>query len=239
MNFPIEEILGPLGAERIKSLLSSESSKVRGLSSSFYHFKVALEPTHSKRRFEAIVVKPLSPNADKLIVGLLWQALFGKSFKTIHWYMLFAVLIKTARRDSASLAMMKILILSTGKPGNLNWMHNHRTIRTTLVSLLGREQAEAVIKEIVEDLPVKLPKKGPIIDELFSIQKKSVTQRKPNEPSRIGVGYKDKGGLGGGLEEPLAGSDFLEREEVFDLLLRQATVQLNGIQIASELRKQV
>jgi len=228
--YPIEEILGPLGAERIKSLLSSEVSKVRGLSSSFYHFKVTLEPTHSKERVKAIVVKPLSRNSDKLVVGLLWNALFGKSFKTIHWFILFAVLTKTMKKDRTSLALMKILILSTGKPGHMNWMHNHGPCRRVLIQHFGEESAKEKLNRIVEDLPVKLPRKDPIINELFLVTETFVKQRKPVIPSRIGIGYKDKGGLGGGSEEPLASSAFLDREEVFDLLLRQAKNQLFGTQ---------
>jgi hypothetical protein len=133
---------------------------------------------------------------------------------------------------------MKILILSTGKPGNVNWMHNHRPIRTALISQLGQDGGTDELMKIVNDLPIQLPKKGPKIEELFLIKEIFVNQRKPNVPSRIGVGYKDKGGLGGGSEDPLAVSDFLDREEVFDFLLRQAKNQLFGTQrVSSELKK--
>lgn len=217
----IADILGPLEHDRLKILSSPQNLKIRGLETSFFRFKVPLESTSGRESYKAIVIRPGSFGSDKIVVGLLWHALFGKKFKVLHWFVLFHVLTRTLKKDKNSEAILAILMIMTADAATSNWMSNMKPLRGILISHLGHERGLAFLEELMSNLPYRLPKKGPVIDEILSFQKAQIRQRKPKELARIGVGYKDKGSLGGSRVESFDSEEFEEKDNVFVDLVRQ------------------
>lgn len=215
----LEDLLSPLDAETLKSLLTPEKLRMRGLVPSFFKFSIPLERNQNSR-VKALIFKPLTSNSGKILVGLFWNILFGRKFKVYHWYILFAVLIRTIEKGSQSRNLLKLLVISTSSEGK-TWQSSMKPIKTILTQLHGKDTAEGMITEILKHLPYELPKKGPIIEELLEVKVDSLINKKPTDPRRIGVGYKDKGSLGNGAPEPESPEFFLEQIDAFDFLLRQ------------------
>jgi hypothetical protein len=218
--FEFETFLDPLEVERIKSVFSPDRVKVRQLTLSFFHTRIPLTPTSYGRSYKALEVTPIAFNAEKILVGLLWHAMFGKKFKIVHWNILFNVFTKTINDNNQSRAILAILMIITARAGK-SW-------NTTLVPVMtivrrkSSEDYDKIIQELLNMLPFRLPKKAPKIESLIKFEEVEVYLRRPKDPNRIGVGYKDKGSLGSeSTIEALPPDLFLEREDVFDLLLRQ------------------
>lgn len=215
-------ILSYNDAEALVALLGPKKSKLRSLPTSFFRRKLPLSAKAGKRLVPAIEVKPLSGSTEKILVALIWEACFGKNFRVIHWNILFDCLTKTIQNDRASEALMRILrILSTAQAGR-DFKTHLRPVRK-IVSRKFMDQAkseEYIQKRILDLLPFKLPKKNPHLEKLLSINYDSrIIQRKPLEPNRIGVGYKDKGSLRqDGIQEPL-GYEFQSRADYFEQLI--------------------
>lgn len=217
----IVDYLGSLEEERLNVLFSSENQKIRSLVSTFFKCKIPLEPTHGKKRVRAIVVRPLTRVSSKIVVGLLWHACYGRKFKVYHWFILFQVLTRTLKKDKNSEALLSALVILTANAGATRWQSNLKPLRSIFVQHYGEERGTRELDKLKLMLPYRLPEKGPIIDDLLEIKLGSILQRKPKELARIGVGYKDKGNLPKGFTLELPSSDFMEKEEIFEVLLRQ------------------
>jgi hypothetical protein len=208
-------------AEALTALLEPKKSKLRGLPTSFFRRKLLLSARHGKRVVPAISVRPLTANSQKILVGLLWEALFGKKFKVLHWNILFDCLTRTIQNDRSSEALMRILrILSTAQAGQ-DYRTTMRSVKKIVSKKLGAEQAEEYIQQkILNLLPFKLPHKNPHLEEVLEVDWSSkMVQKKPLEQRRVGVGYKDKGSLRqDSVEEPLA-YEFQSRADFFELLI--------------------
>jgi hypothetical protein len=224
----IIDLLGPLEADRMKVLFAPQNLKVRSLTTSFYKFRIPLEPTHDKSIVKALSIKPApGVTAEKILVGLLWNVCFGKKFKVVHWTILFNVLIRTMNLDKSSEAIIAILRIVTAHAGRTSkWNSCMKPLKTIIYQKLeDREQQKVVLMKILKDLPVRLPEKGPKIEDLLIINFESkIFQTKPPDAKRIGVGYKDKGSLNSGsIIDPIPNSDFCEdKDEIFVRLLRQS-----------------
>lgn len=219
----VHNYLDPLEADRIKILVSSENAKIRSLATSFFKFRIPLEPTAGRDTVKAISVRPLVDNTDKILVGLLWEACFGKKFKVIHWHILMHVLIRTIEKDRQSEALLAILTIMTANAATSNWSTNMVPLRTILFKKLDEDKAQNLLEYLLDSLPIRLPKKRPTIEKSLSVKLDgSIKQKRPREISRIGVGYKDKGGgVGTGGNEPFGTNANLEPDQTFESLLRQ------------------
>jgi hypothetical protein len=219
----VKDFFNSLEADRIKILISPQNSKIRGLASSFFRFKIPLEPTPDRTTLKAIEVRPKVGNTDRILVGLFWEAFFGKKFKVIHWHILLQVLLATIKKDRTSEALLALLCIMTANAATSNWSSNMVPLRTILFRTLEKEQAQNLLEYFLSSIPVSLPRKRPVIENLISVNLNgTIKQRSPKELARIGVGYKDKGNLSlnQGVE-PLASEDFVEIDHTFDDLLRQ------------------
>lgn len=216
----LEDLLSPLEAERIKSVFSPDRVKVRSLSTSFFRFSIPLSTTSSSSSYKALQIEPVASSAQKILVGLLWHAMFGRKLKIVHWFILFQVFSKTINDNAQSRTILAILMIITSKDGR-SWNTNLDPVMR-VVRRKSRKDPELIVQELLKDLPFRLPKKAPKIDDLFRIREVSVSMQRPKDSNRIGVGYKDKGSLNSGSKiEPLPPDLFLEREDIFDRLLRQ------------------
>lgn len=214
------DLLGPLEQERIFMLFTSDRVKVRSLTTSFYHFRIPLSTGSGTTSYKALQIKPLLYNPDKILVGLLWNAVFGKKFKIVHWFILFQVLSRTIQFDVKSRTILAILMIITAKAGQ-SWNTNLTPVMT-IIRKVAPSDFDKEIDELLKGLPVRLPEKGPKIEEIFRISEVTVQMHRPKELVRIGKGYKDKGSLNSGPGyDPLPPDLFFEAEDVFDRLVRQ------------------
>jgi hypothetical protein len=221
----LEDLLSPLEAEQVKSMFDPKETRIRGLVSSFFKMTIPLEATSNRTKVKALLIKPLTSNSDKIIVGLLWHVCFGQKFKVYHWYILFAVLIRTMIKGGQSRNLLKVLIISTSSEGKM-WQSSLKSVKTVLSNVYGKETAQKKIAEILELFPFVLPLKAPKIESLIEVKVGYFIQKKPKEPVRIGVGYKDHGSLGGDTLEPVPPDFFREQSDVFDILLRQVKKEI-------------
>jgi hypothetical protein len=143
----------------------------------------------------AFKVKCISRNAEACFSALLWHVFFGsKTFRVIHWYILWNYFARTIRKNDRSRALLRILRITTQQCGNyLN--QGLRPLKTVLSYFLGKDKTLVYLEQLQEQLGVKLARQKPDLQKFFHIEEVHLKQRKPPEPRRIGVGYKDKGHL--------------------------------------------
>jgi hypothetical protein len=208
-------------AESLVALLEPKKSKLTGLPATFFRRKLLLSAKHGRRSVPAISVRPLTASSQKILSELILGALYGKSFKVIHWNILFDCLTRTIQNDRSSEALMRILrILSAAQAGQ-DYRTTMRPVKRIVSKVLGDEQAEEYINQKIKNLlPFKLPQRPPRIDDVLEIDWSAKhVMRKPLEQRRVGVGYKDKGSLRqDSVEEPLA-YEFQSRADYFEILL--------------------
>lgn len=219
----IEDYLENVEAERINFLFTPvKNVKIRGLATSFFKFKIPLEATDGRRDVKAIAIVPLIGQPEKLITALLWEALFGKSFKVCHWMILFQLFLRTVSKTRESEAILTILYLITAQAGLSRWNSNFKPLKTMLSNNLGEQKGRETLQDILENLPYKLPHRNPGIDKHFRIDFNSVIrQTAPAELRRIGVGYKDKGSLKKETSIEPESFIFEETEQMFEILLHR------------------
>jgi len=226
-NLSFKDFLDPLEVEDLESLFPQRNEKLRSLSASFFDRKYLLscEPTGPVRpQRQAVYVKAKSGNGQKILVGLLWTALFGKNFKVIHWNLLFDILLRTAKDDGPSRALMLILRLTaTSKDArdlNTNLDPVRRIIRR---STQKDEEYRFKMNQFERLLGIRLPGKDPKIENLLEFHQGPYSAR-PATRSQRKRGYNDKGHLPDKTNPkvPLGSSEPLEeKEDIFALLLRQ------------------
>lgn len=214
----MEYFFNQLDYETKIRLQSTQILKLRGLVSSDFKLRIPLEPIRGSE-YKALVIKPNAP-PEKLLVGLLWHAMFGKYFKVYHWLILFNLTVKTLQADSSEALVLILILTSTGNPGT-SWEQNSQPVRKVL-QRLAPEKKEEILQWILSKLPYTLPKKDPKIESFFTVKRELVNIRRPKVPNRIGVGYKDKGSLPKGKRPDLSSSEFLfDLEDRFFLLVRR------------------
>lgn len=215
----MEYLFNSLDYETKLRLLSTKKLKLRGLASSDFRVKFPLEPLHNRKVYKALVLTPLAP-PEKILVGLLWTALFGKTLRVYHWLLLFNLTLKTINAESSE-ALIKILLLLYTEKSGKSWNQRFKPVKTRLFQLMGDNYTKE-LQSILERLPYQLPKKNPMIENLIGFEIKKFKLQKPKEPRRIGVGYKDKGNLPSGVKPDLEVSEFLfDLEDKFFHLNRQ------------------
>lgn len=102
-----------------------------------------------------------------------------------------------------------MIVNSTTRVGNLNLLNeNMKSARSVLVDL----DLERLLLNL-KSCGINLPKKAIDVEVLVKINlNDSIVLKKPDDPRRIGVGYKDKGSLGlpGSGYDPDQISPFIE-----------------------------
>jgi hypothetical protein len=189
-----------------------------------FRTEIPLESVFGKRSIQVLKIRPLSGRASHLFESLIWTALFGsKRFTMVHWYLLYHLFEKQISKNKKSLALLKILLITTERSGS-SFNQKLKPVKTIVQSVLGKELALKYIKNLEKDLGIKLPEKDPQLVKQLYIQYGTRIQRKPKEPARIGVGYKDKGTLPKGPKEDTSCSeDYLALVgDLFADLLREA-----------------
>lgn len=185
------------------------SSNLQAIRLPDFRVNIPLEPTFGKTRVPCLKVKPKTGNAKKIWEALLWTAIYSsKSFRIKHWYLLYYLFEKQISKDPASLALLRILRISTERSGK-SLDQKLRSVRTMILNVHDRELAQRYCAKLESDLGVKLPTEDPHLDKLLEFQTGILIQKKPKAPARIGVGYKDKGTLPKGpKEDPECSEDY-------------------------------
>jgi len=219
----IEDYIELVEVSRINFLFTPvKNEKIRGLTASFFKFKIPLEATNGRSDVKALAIIPLVGQPEKLITALIWEALFGKKFKVCHWMILFQMFLRTISKTRESEALLTILYLITAQAGLSRWNSNMKPLKTMLSKNLGEQLSEEFLQDILKNLSFKLPHRSPDIDKHFRIDHNAVIkQSTPAEQRRIGVGYKDKGSLRKETGVEPESFTFEETEQMFDLLLRR------------------
>lgn len=162
--------------------------------------RIPLEPTFGRRSVKCLKIKCLE-NGTKLVSGLLWHAMFGKRFKTIHNLILFEILNQTNKWSPLAQLVFNVLMLTnrTAKAGSSNTLlyQNLEPVRR----LISDSELQKMIAEF-ESCGMKLATREPDLNGLCAITESVIYQHKAPPVARIGVGYKDKGTL------PLPGSEY-------------------------------
>lgn len=214
-----EYLFNSLDYETKARLQSTKKSKLRELALSDFRVRIPLEPTHDRVKYKALKITPLA-SPEKVIVGLFWTALFGKTLRVYHWLLIFELLLKT-RGSRGSEAMLKILLLLTTENSGQSWNQKYKPVKTILTNVMG-DNFKKELDDILKELPFQLPMKNPKIETLLRVEVIEVKLKKPKAPRRIGVGYKDKGNLPDGVRPDLETSLFLfDLEDWFWHLNRQ------------------
>lgn len=158
-----------------------------------------LEPKAGKSLVQHIRVKlKKSRDLKEAFEALLWCAIYGsKHFTVLIWYLLFNIFCKTISDNKQSEALLKILRITTTSRSEGSDLRTHlKPVRTILVQCLqDNDRAVKYCKILEKDLGIKLPTKIKPLTDYFEITYPLKVQKKSPEPSRIGVGYKDKGTL--------------------------------------------
>lgn len=175
--------------------LSSRGISVQERMLSVRPIKIPLEPTAGKSIVRAVSFN-CTLKGTKLISHLLWHAFFGKKFKVIHWQFLFELVDRATKWDSLAQVIFNVLMIINDTPrgGHLNQFN--KNLRCVKASLADGQQLNSLLM-MLESSGIHLPNKATAIEELCIINfNDKIVQRKPSDPARIGVGYKDKGTLG-------------------------------------------
>lgn len=172
-----------------------------GLESSFRGIKIPLEPTYGKSRVKCLTVR-CTQGGNKLMVALLWHALFGTKFKVIHNLIIFEIINKIRTWTPLAQIAFDVMMIMNEKTSCDASYRNHFNQN---IKPVRRALTEIDLKMIIEDLSssgLVLPRKAPELDSMLVITEGYIIQTKAPEPARIGVGYKDKGNL------PLPGDSY-------------------------------
>jgi hypothetical protein len=225
MKREFEEFFNPLEDEDIESLLLPQrNEKLRSLSASFFNRKYLLSVTGGSLRNQrqAVFVKP-KQGAQKIIVGLLWNAMFGRKFKVIHWNILFDLFIRTIDNNRASRAMLTVLRLTAASKDVRDMFSNMDSVSRTVKRKMDKNKAEQFLNQLVNSFGMQFPKTAPVINELLDISQGNYNPPKPKRPQRK-RGYDDKGHLPDETNPivlPELSVQVEDKEDLFDLLLRQ------------------
>lgn len=129
---------------------------------------------------------------------LLWFCLF-KGVTVLEWfileYLLESYLAQGSKESCACL--VGVLSCSSGtRKGAVEWSTQLRPIHKSLKVPCNYGSGESKI-DLLEfvNLQLDIPSKGMSKTGLYTVQEVFYTYRSPQVPSRIGVGYKDKGSL--------------------------------------------
>lgn len=225
MKREFEEFFNPLEDEDIESLLLPQrNEKLRSLSASFFNRKYLLSVTGGSLRNQrqAVFVKP-KQGAQKIIVGLLWNAMFGRKFKVIHWNILFDLFIRTIDNNRASRAMLTVLRLTAASKDVRDMFSNMDSVSRIVKRKMDKDKAEQFLNQLLNSFGMQFPKTAPVINELLDISQGNYNPPKPKRPQRK-RGYDDKGHLPDETNPivlPELSVQVEDKEDLFDLLLRQ------------------
>lgn len=217
-------------AERLLSLFGQKEVSWKALDASFFSTRIPITQRTGLSSYKAIAITPKTLNTERILVGLIWEALFGQNFRVYHYQLLFELLCRTIRKDDKSRALMHILLILTERSG-ARWNTRLKSVKTVL-SHAGTDVQRKEIDRIKALLPLVLPRKRPRIEDLLDVKEIEVQMHRPKEKRRIGVGYNDKGSLGSGASPTSSESSlsyFFVREDAFCALANSVRSELQPI----------
>jgi hypothetical protein len=199
---------GPTGGvvvdkDPFSPLEESTPSLKKGFRSLPGKFFIPIRPPHGENPGQAIEVKVFDSRVSHR--HLLWHLLF-RGITALEWWILLQKLeisLKTGERLSKCVSLFGVLRLSGKTRKRLpSWSSRLRPIhkwmtsqdgQKGLSSLGGKNLLEYVTKEL------KVPQKGEPTEYLYTSRVLPYFLRRPRPPRFAGVGYKDKGTLGGSV----------------------------------------
>lgn len=181
--------------------LSTRGISVQERSLSVRPIKIPLESTAGKRSVTALSYR-VSVRGTKLLSQLLWHALFGTKFKVSHWQFLFEIVDRTNKWDPLLQNIFDVLMICNVTPNGGPCRSYNQKLKCARKALVDSTDLEGLLLRFKQS-GIEFPRKAPDIDQLIHVSTEGkIFLQKPKDPSRIGVGYKDKGTLG------LPGSDY-------------------------------
>lgn len=175
--------------------LSTRGVSVQERSLSVRPIKIPLEPTAGRREVRALQYRALE-KGRKLLTHLLWHAIFGSRFKVIHWQFLFEIVDRTTKWDPLLQTIFDVLMIVNVTPNGGPCQSYNQKLKPARKALVRSDDLKKLVSDL-ESSGIVLPRKAIEIDDLLlaSLDGK-IRLKKPDEPRRIGIGYKDKGSLG-------------------------------------------
>lgn len=160
---------------------------------------IPLPPPNSEVRYSLGLEVVLLAKSKVVISHLLWKLIY-KGILVLEWFLLYEYLSYNKRSSDldyfASLCGVLKLSGATRK-SVLDFQSHLRPIQRSLSE--KRSIADNIPNKTLLDyvhLVLMLPKMGSSSDSLYRQALRNIPFRKPPEPNRIGVGYKDKGSMG-------------------------------------------
>lgn len=191
--------------ERERNLFNLESLKITTVSSDFRRELPArtLIPlttmSSETREFKGIMVKS-HLSGLKVPRHLLWHLLF-KGCSVTEWFLLYDFLSRNEGGDRASCACLAgVLCLSSATRKSARSFDSQlRPIHKILRSHTPRKERESLGESLLDFVTkiLKVPQKGLSRNRVYTQMETHVRVPRPPEPQYVGVGYKDKGSLGG------------------------------------------
>jgi hypothetical protein len=204
-EYTISDLLAPETLDRLYDQVTNPKAS-RKSAGSFslpdFKLKIPLESKYGKSRVQCLCIRPKIGRSRVLWESLIWTTLFGsKRLTMIHWYILYSLFEKTLKKDKRSLAMLKILRITTERSGS-TWNQKLKPVKTIVQNVLTKDEAVRYCLNLASDLGIKsLPDKDPHLNEMLEVRLGTMQQKRPEPLRRVGVGYKDKGSLPKGPKE--------------------------------------
>jgi len=220
----LADLLSPEELEELSKLGSNPPKKRSSLSLTLKDCEcvLPLDPRHKDGGYRVLKVRPKVKKNKTARDALLWHAIYGnKSLRVIDWNILFNIFNRSIVNDKPAVALLAILrITAAGKPADCKSIKSSLySVRQIASNVLGKELSLKFCQRLQKFLGVELPTSVENLDDVFDLSTKVRRNKKPKEPNRIGVGYKDKGTLSQTpKEEPLDG-DFEPVEDCFAQLI--------------------
>jgi hypothetical protein len=165
-------------------------------------------PNVRKDRTEGLLVK-FHLRGLKISRHLLWHSIF-KGINVIQWFLLFEFLELNLKRGSRFFNACLFGVLSTSSSSRMemkNWNFQtkpiHREFRNHILKtefLENKERGISLLDFIL--IILNVPNKGLSIDKILTVFETSIQYPVPKPTPWRGVGYKDKGSMGGYGPEP-------------------------------------
>ena len=142
----------------------------------------------------------LHVGGEKIARHLLWYLIF-KGCSVIEWFLLFEFLSRNIKGSSRFLCecLAGVLIESSStRKGLLNFKSLLKPIHKKLRAYthIGDINFKGVTLLDIVVLELKIPQKGLPRNRLLTVHEGITFSTRPSVPTRIGVGYKDKGSMG-------------------------------------------
>lgn len=137
---------------------------------------------------------------EEIYMALVRECLIGRYLKNFHVFLLFEFLWKQKTVTKQTAALMALILLVRTKVRPYKWTGTCQSVHAYLSQHLSPQELRRVSERFFEIFH-QIPKRDPNISLHIEAVEDIRILKCPEEPRRIGVGYKDKGSIGSGLTE--------------------------------------